>query len=45
MKSQGRSVADVEKTLEPEVRAKYKDWGNPNWITNAIDNFYNSSGR
>ena len=39
------AVADVEKTLEPEVRAKYKDWGNPNWITNAIDNFYNSSGR
>jgi len=45
MKSQGSNVADVEKTLEPEVRAKYKDWGNPNWITNAIDNFYNSSGR
>ena len=41
MKSQGSSVMDVEKKLEPEVRAKYKDWDNPNWIKNAIDNFYN----
>src|ERR1700736_4927559 len=38
MKSQGSSVMDVEKRLEPEVRAKYKDWDNPNWIKNAIDN-------
>ncbi len=45
MKSQGRSMADVEKTLEPEVRAKYRDWDNPNWIKNAIDNFYNSNVR
>jgi hypothetical protein len=27
------------------VRAKYKDWDNPNWIKNAVDNFYNSSAR
>jgi glyoxylase-like metal-dependent hydrolase (beta-lactamase superfamily II) len=45
MKLQGNSMADVEKTLEPEVRAKYRDWGNPNWIKNTIDNFYNSSSR
>ena len=43
MKSQGSSVMDVEKRLEPEVRAKYKDWDNPNWIKNAIDNFYSSA--
>jgi glyoxylase-like metal-dependent hydrolase (beta-lactamase superfamily II) len=43
MKSQGSSVADVENKLEPEVRAKYKDWDNPDWIKNAIDNFYNSA--
>jgi glyoxylase-like metal-dependent hydrolase (beta-lactamase superfamily II) len=43
LKSQGSSLADVEKKLEPEVRAKYKDWDNPDWIKNAIDNFYNSA--
>jgi glyoxylase-like metal-dependent hydrolase (beta-lactamase superfamily II) len=45
MRSQGRTLAEVERQLDPEVRAKYKDWGNPNWIKNAIDNFYNSSGQ
>jgi hypothetical protein len=45
MKSQGSTLADVEKRLEPEIRAKYKDWGNPNWIKNAIDNFYNTSAK
>jgi len=43
MKSQGGSVMDVEKKLEPEVRAKYNDWDNPDWIKNAIDNFYSSA--
>jgi glyoxylase-like metal-dependent hydrolase (beta-lactamase superfamily II) len=43
MKSQGSGVTDVETRLEPEVRAKYKDWDNPNWIKNAIDNFYSST--
>ena len=43
MKSQGSSVADVENKLAPEVRAKYKDWDNPDWIKNAIDNFYSSA--
>ena len=43
MKSQGSSVTDVERKLEPEVRAKYKDWDNPDWIKNAIDNFYSSA--
>jgi len=43
MKSQGSSVTDVESKLGPEVRAKYKDWDNPDWIKNAIDNFYGSA--
>jgi glyoxylase-like metal-dependent hydrolase (beta-lactamase superfamily II) len=43
MKSEGRSVTDVENKLDPEVRAKYKDWDNPQWIKNAIDNFYNGA--
>jgi glyoxylase-like metal-dependent hydrolase (beta-lactamase superfamily II) len=42
MKSQGSTVAEVEARLGPEVRAKYKDWDNPDWIKNAIDNFYSS---
>ncbi len=42
MKSQGTSLGDVESKLDPEVRAKYKDWDNPQWIKNAIDNFYGS---
>jgi glyoxylase-like metal-dependent hydrolase (beta-lactamase superfamily II) len=41
MKSQGSNVTDVENKLDPEVRAKYKDWDNPQWIKNAIDDFYN----
>jgi glyoxylase-like metal-dependent hydrolase (beta-lactamase superfamily II) len=45
IKSQGNSMEDTEKTLEPEIRAKYKDWDNPNWIKNAIDNFYHSSAK
>jgi glyoxylase-like metal-dependent hydrolase (beta-lactamase superfamily II) len=43
MKSQGSSVTDVEKRLDPEVRAKYKDWDNPQWIKVAIDDFYSSA--
>jgi glyoxylase-like metal-dependent hydrolase (beta-lactamase superfamily II) len=43
MKSQGASITDVENKLDPEVRAKYKDWENPQWIKNAIDNFYGSA--
>lgn len=43
MKSAGGSLPEVEAKLEPEVRAKYKDWDNPNWIKNAIDNFYSRS--
>ena len=45
MKSQGSTLAEIEKRLEPEVRAKYRDWDNPNWIKNAIDNFYNTSAK
>jgi glyoxylase-like metal-dependent hydrolase (beta-lactamase superfamily II) len=43
MKSQGISITEVETKLDPEVRAKYKDWDNPQWIKNAIDNFYGSA--
>jgi hypothetical protein len=43
VKQQGGSVTVAEQTLEPEIRAKYKDWDNPNWIKNAIDNFYGSA--
>jgi glyoxylase-like metal-dependent hydrolase (beta-lactamase superfamily II) len=45
MKSQGSRVSEVEDRLEPEVRVKYRDWDNPNWIKNAIDNFYSSSAQ
>jgi glyoxylase-like metal-dependent hydrolase (beta-lactamase superfamily II) len=43
MKSQGSSVVEVENKLAPEVQAKYKDWDNPDWIKNAVDNFYSSA--
>ena len=43
MKSHGISITEVETKLDPEVRAKYKDWDNPQWIKNAIDNFYGSA--
>jgi hypothetical protein len=43
MKSEGSSVTEVENRLQPDVLAKYKGWDNPDWIKNAIDNFYNST--
>jgi len=36
----GESLEKIEATLIPEIRAKYKDWDNPEWIKNAIENFY-----
>ena len=37
---QGEPLEKIEATLIPETRAKYKDWDNPNWIKNAIENFH-----
>ena len=37
---QGQPLEKIEATLIPETQAKYKDWGNPNWIKNAIENFH-----
>jgi glyoxylase-like metal-dependent hydrolase (beta-lactamase superfamily II) len=37
---QGQPLEKIEATLTPEIRAKYKDWDNPNWIKNAIENFH-----
>jgi len=40
LKARGLSKQQVERALSPEIRNKYKDWENPEWIKNAIDNFY-----
>jgi glyoxylase-like metal-dependent hydrolase (beta-lactamase superfamily II) len=38
--AQGQTLVEIESFLGPEVRSRYKDWDNPEWIKNAIDNFY-----
>src|SRR5215470_7555110 len=43
IRSQGAGMEEVEKKLTPEIRARYKDWDNPDWIKNAIDNFYSQA--
>ncbi len=37
---QGKSLAEIESVLGPEVRSRYKDWDNPEWIKPAVDNFF-----
>ena len=41
LQRQGEPLEKIEAALIPEIRAKYKDWDNPEWIKNAIENFYN----
>lgn len=40
LSGQGKSEAEIESILTPEFRAKYRDWGNPEWLKSAIQNFY-----
>lgn len=37
---QGKSATQIEQTLGPEIRSRYSDWDNPEWIKNVIENFY-----
>ena len=40
LKGQGKSADETVKTLNTEFRAKYPDWENPGWITDAVERFY-----
>lgn len=40
LRGKGKTLAEAESVLDPEVRSRYKDWDNPEWIKRAIDNFY-----
>lgn len=40
LRGKGKTLAKIESVLDPEVRSRYKDWDNPEWIKHAIDNFY-----
>jgi glyoxylase-like metal-dependent hydrolase (beta-lactamase superfamily II) len=40
LKGQGKSADETVKTLNAEFRAKYPDWENPGWITDAVERFY-----
>jgi glyoxylase-like metal-dependent hydrolase (beta-lactamase superfamily II) len=40
LKAQGKTVDETAKTLSVEFRAKYPDWENPGWITDAVERFY-----
>ena len=38
--AEGKPLPDIVALLTPEVRAKYKDWDNPEWIKNAIEHLH-----
>jgi glyoxylase-like metal-dependent hydrolase (beta-lactamase superfamily II) len=40
LKAQGKSADETVKMLSVEFRAKYPDWENPGWITDAVERFY-----
>jgi glyoxylase-like metal-dependent hydrolase (beta-lactamase superfamily II) len=40
LKKQGVSSEEVAKVLAKEIRAKYPDWDNPEWIPVAAERFY-----
>ena len=40
LKKQGKSSEETAKILAPEIRAKYPDWENPEWIPVAAQRFY-----
>jgi len=40
LKSQGKSAEETSKMLTNEIRAKYPDWDNPEWIAVAAQRFY-----
>lgn len=41
LQARGESLEKIEAIVTPEIRARYKDWDNPEWIRNTIENFYN----
>jgi glyoxylase-like metal-dependent hydrolase (beta-lactamase superfamily II) len=38
--AEGRGLAEIEATLEPELAQRQADWGNQVWIKSAIDSFH-----
>jgi glyoxylase-like metal-dependent hydrolase (beta-lactamase superfamily II) len=42
---QGKSKEEIETQVSAEFRKQYADWGNPEWLKNAIENFYAELGR
>lgn len=37
---EGMNLEQIQAVLAPEIRKRYQDWDNPNWIENAIQNFH-----
>ena len=35
----GQSLEEIEAIVSPEFQEKYKEWDNPRWLKNAIQNF------
>lgn len=40
LKNQGKSSEETSKIVATEIRAKYQDWDNPEWIPVAAQRFY-----
>jgi len=43
LKAQGKPAEEVAQLLSVEFRAKYPDWENPGWISDAVGRFYSES--
>jgi glyoxylase-like metal-dependent hydrolase (beta-lactamase superfamily II) len=43
LKAQGMSADESAKLLSAEFRAKYPDWDNPGWVSDAVKRFYAES--
>jgi glyoxylase-like metal-dependent hydrolase (beta-lactamase superfamily II) len=40
LKTEGKSLAQTIAVLAPEIKAKYRDWENPEWVDPSIQRFY-----
>jgi glyoxylase-like metal-dependent hydrolase (beta-lactamase superfamily II) len=43
LKAQGKPSEEAAQLLSVEFRAKYPDWDNPDWISDAVRRFYSES--
>jgi glyoxylase-like metal-dependent hydrolase (beta-lactamase superfamily II) len=40
LEAEGRQGAEIEATIDEEMRSRYADWDNQMWITSAVQSFH-----